>query len=53
MGYFGWRRHYLGWVAVRGGVWSIILGRKRGVGVSGVLFLVGVGGLGIILGGLG
>ena len=53
MGYFGWGRHYFGWVGVRGGVWSIILARKRGVGVSGVLFLVGVGGLGIILGGLG
>ena len=40
-------------LAVRGGVWSIILGKKRGVGVRGVLFLVGGGGLGIILGGLG
>ena len=38
MGYFGWVRHYFGWVEVRGGVWGIIFGRLGCVGVSGTLF---------------
>ena len=51
MGYFGWVRHYFGWVEVRGGVWGIIFGRLGCVGVSGTLFWVGGGEWGIILGG--
>ena len=35
MGYLGWVGHFFGWVGMSVGVWVIILGEWRWVGMSG------------------
>ena len=46
MGFFGWVRHYFGWVGVSGGVWGILfwVGRGEQRWVGWALFWVSGGG---------